>query len=147
MVRFAYKIQEPWLIFVIVTSPDAFGPEMVQRELARRDKIRDEILALPENRREAATHAEAERRRLWHDLKQAHRTEWETESTESQLSNGCSKTHRTETCRDRTRASEGPPTGGLASDSLQGVAAWRMWWKKKVSISIPLRSLRGNIRA
>ncbi|RYP14826.1 hypothetical protein DL765_006127 [Monosporascus sp. GIB2] len=57
-----------------VTSPDAFGPEMIQRKLARRDKIRDEILALPENQREAAIQAEDSRQRRWQDSRQAHRT-------------------------------------------------------------------------
>ncbi|KEZ43310.1 hypothetical protein SAPIO_CDS4754 [Scedosporium apiospermum] len=57
-----------------VTSPNAFDPEMVQRELARRDQIRDEILALPDNEREVATQAEAERQRRWQDLRQAHWT-------------------------------------------------------------------------
>jgi hypothetical protein len=138
---------KPWLIIVTVTSLNAFGPEMVQRELARRDQIRDEILALPENQREAAIQAEAERQRRWQDLRQAHRTRWGTASSVSQSSNGCSSTHRTETYRDRTQASEGPPTGEVAEDGLQGVAARRAWRKKKVSISIPLRSLRRSTRA
>ncbi|OIW26520.1 hypothetical protein CONLIGDRAFT_478787 [Coniochaeta ligniaria NRRL 30616] len=56
-----------------VTSPTAFGPGLVQRELARRDQIRDGILALPETEQEAASQAEAERRRRWQALRDEHR--------------------------------------------------------------------------
>src|SRR5436190_9617869 len=103
---------------------------MIQRELARRDQIRDEILALPVNQREAAIQAEAERQRRWQDLRQAHRTRWGIASSASQSPNGCSSAHRTETHRDRTQASEGPPTEGMAEDGLQGVAARKAWRKK-----------------
>ena len=147
MVSVACEIQEPWLIVVTATSPDAFGPEMVQRELARRDQIRDEILALPENQRETAAQAEAERQRRWQDLRQAHQTRWGIESTELQSSNGRGKTHRTETHRDRAQASEGPPTGGCLRTVFKGLLHGGRGGKKKVSISIPLRSLRRSTRA
>ncbi|KAL2834361.1 hypothetical protein BDW59DRAFT_156296 [Aspergillus cavernicola] len=46
-----------------LNSPDAFGHEKTQRELARRDKIRDEIQALPEDQQTAARLDESERQR------------------------------------------------------------------------------------
>ncbi|KAH8903254.1 hypothetical protein BR93DRAFT_857436, partial [Coniochaeta sp. PMI_546] len=64
-----------------VVSLNAFGPEMVQRELSRRDRIRDEILALPATQREAASQAEAERQRRWQALRDAHRQRWEAEAS------------------------------------------------------------------
>lgn len=49
---------------VLVTSPDAFSPPMVHRELARRDAIADGIAALPDAEQALAQQAEAERQRL-----------------------------------------------------------------------------------
>ncbi|KAK3369411.1 hypothetical protein B0T24DRAFT_506498, partial [Lasiosphaeria ovina] len=61
-----------------VTSPDAFGPSMMQTEWATRDRIRDEISALPEDQRDAARQAEAERQRQWEELRQGHQLRWKT---------------------------------------------------------------------
>jgi hypothetical protein len=41
-------------ILDLVNGPDAFEPEKVQRELARRDYIRDTISALPVDQQDAA---------------------------------------------------------------------------------------------
>ncbi|KAG2415574.1 hypothetical protein HFD88_006765 [Aspergillus terreus] len=102
-----------------VTSPDAFGPESVQRELARRDQIRDEILALHENQRKAATQAEAERQRRWEDLRQAHQTRWITASSASL------------------------PSEELSGNDLQGATTRSGFWKKKAGIRyVSFRSLR-----
>lgn len=106
-----------------VTSPDAFGPESVQRELARRDQIRDEILALHENQRKAATQAEAERQRRWEDLRQAHQTRWITAS------------------------SAGVPSQVIPGNGLQGAANRNDFWKKKAGIrSASFRFLRRSAR-
>lgn len=124
-----------------VASPNAFGPDMVRRELARRDLIRDEISALPENEREAAVQAEARRQHQWEDLRQAHQARWRTASSVLR-SSGHDNNHGTETDRDRTRASEGPPTEAVG-DCLHGAATGRELQKKKGSlISIALKSLR-----
>ncbi|KAL4794541.1 hypothetical protein BDV19DRAFT_193252 [Aspergillus venezuelensis] len=56
-----------------LNSPDAFSPENVQRELARRDKIRDEIEALPQDQQTAAKLDENERQRRWEALRQIQR--------------------------------------------------------------------------
>ncbi|KAL4805154.1 hypothetical protein BDV18DRAFT_141998 [Aspergillus unguis] len=101
-----------------VASADAFGPEMVQRELARRDQIRDEISALPQSEQEAANQAELERKHRWEETRQAHQTRGTSTSSVSQ-SSGHAGIHRTE------------------------AATRRQLWKEKVSkISIPLKSLR-----
>ncbi|KAI1739570.1 hypothetical protein F4680DRAFT_422004 [Xylaria scruposa] len=125
-----------------MTSPDAFSPEMIQRELARRDQIRDEILNLPENQREAATQAEAERQSRWQDLRQAHRTRGVIDSSVSQSLNWRNTIHRTEAYRNRTQPSQGPPTGQVAEDGLQGAAVRKAWWEEKVKVYIPLQFLR-----
>ncbi|GES58895.1 hypothetical protein ATEIFO6365_0003017800 [Aspergillus terreus] len=95
-----------------MASPDAFGPESVQRELARRDQIRDEILALDENKRKAATQAEAERQRRWEDLRQAHQTRWITAS------------------------SAGLPPEELSGNDLQGATTRSGFWKKKAGDAV-----------
>ncbi|KAL2208413.1 hypothetical protein CC79DRAFT_1366623 [Sarocladium strictum] len=59
-----------------LTSPDAFNDEKIQRELARRDQIRDEISALPLSEQEAATRAETERQLAWENHREAHRQGW-----------------------------------------------------------------------
>ncbi|KAL4784621.1 hypothetical protein BJX76DRAFT_356854 [Aspergillus varians] len=63
-----------------LNSPDAFGHEKTQRELARRDKIRDEIRALPEDQQTAAGIDELERQRRWEALRQIHRDRWNSQS-------------------------------------------------------------------
>ncbi|KAI0543700.1 hypothetical protein F4679DRAFT_90375 [Xylaria curta] len=123
-----------------LTSPYAFSPDMIQRELARRDQIRDEILNLPESQREAATQAEAERQRRWQNLRQAHRTRRGIDLSVSQSSNWRDTIHRTEAYRNRTQSSQGPPTG--PEDGLQRAAVRKAWWEKKVKVNIPLRFLR-----
>ncbi|KAL3462801.1 hypothetical protein BJX64DRAFT_258608 [Aspergillus heterothallicus] len=60
-------------------SPDAFGYAKIQRELARRDKIRDEIQALPHDRQAGVRLAEAERQRRWEALRQVHRDKWNSQ--------------------------------------------------------------------
>jgi hypothetical protein len=104
-----------------VTSLNAFSPEMVQRELARRDQIRDEILTLAETDREAARGAENERQRLWEISRQAHRARWAAAPSSSDLADGRGSTpnHRNresgyeacfgsvkEVARDRTLKSQ-----------------------------------------
>jgi hypothetical protein len=59
-----------------VTSPNAFDDEKIQRELATRDQIRDEIAALPLSEQEAANRAETERQLAWEDHREAHRQGW-----------------------------------------------------------------------
>ncbi|KAK4032542.1 hypothetical protein C8A01DRAFT_20385 [Parachaetomium inaequale] len=78
---------------VDVTSPDAFSPLMVQRELARRDAIRDAILGLPVADQPSAQQAEAERQRQWERWRTEHAQRWagigtpsSEESTASQVS-------------------------------------------------------------
>src|SRR6266699_3013777 len=140
MASAASDIQERGLP-ATVNSHHAFGPEMGQRELARRDQIRDEILGLPESQREAATQAETERQRRWQDLRQAHRIRWRAESSVSQSPNGRSSIHRTETYRDRPQALERTPTWEAAGDDRPRVAAQKAW-KQRVGVYIPLRFLR-----
>ncbi|RFU75425.1 hypothetical protein TARUN_6819 [Trichoderma arundinaceum] len=68
-----------------VASPSAFNPETIQRELARRDLIRDKILALPESQQEAAAQAESRRQMHWEALRHVHRARWATNPSAAQL--------------------------------------------------------------
>ncbi|CEL03159.1 hypothetical protein ASPCAL04316 [Aspergillus calidoustus] len=61
-----------------LTSLDAFDRERIQRELARRDRIRDEIASLPEDQRVAARLSESERQSRWEALRRVHRDRWST---------------------------------------------------------------------
>lgn len=51
---------------------------MVQRELARRDAIRDAISELPAREQRAAQEAEAERQRQWERGREEHERRWAT---------------------------------------------------------------------
>ncbi|KAL3459156.1 hypothetical protein BJX64DRAFT_265370 [Aspergillus heterothallicus] len=61
-----------------MTTPNAFSPNKIQRELARRDQIRDEIASLPEDKQSAARLDESERQRRWEELRRVHRARWNT---------------------------------------------------------------------
>lgn len=57
-----------------VTAQDAFGPGKVERELARRDRIRDEIRGIPDvQMRDAAAAAEQMRQQHWEAARRLHR--------------------------------------------------------------------------
>lgn len=67
---------------------DAFGPEKVQRELARRDHIRDEIMTLSDEQRSEAILKENERQHRWEDLRASHLRRLQSRITDVQPSNG-----------------------------------------------------------
>lgn len=125
-----------------VTSPNAFSPEMVQRELARRDHIRDEIFSLPEGGREAASQAEAERQHRWDDLRRAHRLRWEAGTSRTLSSLNQRDAQQIETQVSHLQILDGQ---AVISDTREQPAR-RKWWRKKMSISIPLRYFRNGSR-
>ena len=55
-----------------VTSNNPFTPEMVDRERARRDEIRDRINQIPIAQRNSDRIKEKERQRQWSELKRQH---------------------------------------------------------------------------
>ncbi|KAB5518666.1 hypothetical protein GE09DRAFT_1044492 [Coniochaeta sp. 2T2.1] len=114
------------LTTLAVTSPDAFGAEMVRRELWRRDLIRDSIKALPEDRREAAAQEEAERKRRWDELRETHRLRWASAGPST------------------TMSTEGVADAGTVTPSDKPQASWKPLFKKKKKdhVSIPLAQLR-----
>ncbi|KAL4878028.1 hypothetical protein BJY04DRAFT_121164 [Aspergillus karnatakaensis] len=63
----------------VVTSPNAFSYEMLQRELVRRDNIRDEIHNLPADKQEKARQDEVKRQQQW----QIHRDRWKAQTSSS----------------------------------------------------------------
>ncbi|KAJ5992080.1 hypothetical protein N7451_007804 [Penicillium sp. IBT 35674x] len=71
-----------------INSTDAFGDEKVQRELARRDHIRDKIMTLPEEQRNKAITSENERQRRWENLRESHSRRLQSRITDIQPSNG-----------------------------------------------------------
>lgn len=135
------QLQTALTNILAVMSPDAFGPEMIQRELARRDQIRDRILLLPVNQREEASQAEAERRRRWQDLRQAHKLRWEAGASGSSSSTGQGAAHRTASYAGSSQALTPSSSGEAAGDEAAEPHTRRTWWKKRASISIPLRYL------
>lgn len=125
-----------------VSSLDAFSPEMVSREVARRDLIRDKIGALPQSQREAASQAELERQRRWQALREAHRLRRAAGVSGSPSSTSQEPTHRTATDAGIPRALDRPPTGEADDDDPQGQPRQVKWWKKRVNVPIPLKYLR-----
>ncbi|KAK2595013.1 hypothetical protein QQS21_007267 [Conoideocrella luteorostrata] len=132
-----------------VNSPVAFTPDMIQRELVRRDQIRDEIMALSEYEQEAASEAEAERQRRWQDMREISRRRVGAESSSiPQCTNEHGDMHRTEIHRDQILESPARSTEAVVGDDLQRSVSRREMWKKRVRvISISLRHLRRNTRA
>lgn len=102
------------------TSPDAFTDEKVQRELARRDRIRDEINELPEDQRDTARLDEVERQRQWEQKRQIHRNTYHPQSTSQQTP---STPHRTEVVQGRIH----PETAGKFH-----LSTWKKRVKKKI---------------
>ena len=113
--------------FLIVTSPDAFSPTMVQRELARRDHIRDEISNMHAGLRGEAEAAEAERKRRWDELRNEHRQRWSGRSSESRSAN----------ISDASGSPEAAQRDGPGR---------REKWRKRVRVFIPLISFPGRGR-
>ncbi|KAK4125986.1 hypothetical protein N657DRAFT_709321 [Parathielavia appendiculata] len=68
------KLEEEGLIDV--TSPDAFSPLMVERELARRDAIRNLISGRTVSDQISAQQAEVERQRQWEHWRAEHALRW-----------------------------------------------------------------------
>ncbi|KAH8885874.1 hypothetical protein GQ53DRAFT_728464 [Thozetella sp. PMI_491] len=68
-----------------VISPDAFSPAMINREWARRDRIRDEISNLNENQKAAAQTAEARRQEQWERARAEVRQRWAQTQPRSQM--------------------------------------------------------------
>lgn len=76
-------LQPSILTLAAVNSPDAFSHEMIRKEVARRDLIRDQILELPMEQRQSATDAETERQRLWEQFRRAHQQNMRSVSSSS----------------------------------------------------------------
>lgn len=93
----------------LVNSPHAFSAEMIRKEVARRDIIRDRILELPEGQRESAFADELDRQSLWEQLRRAHDVR-----AESITATGLASASKTSKCSDSERAS------------------WRLWWMRRV---------------
>ncbi|PHH87374.1 hypothetical protein CDD83_8961 [Cordyceps sp. RAO-2017] len=126
--------------FFDVASPDVFSTEMVQRELARRDRIRDVIAALHEKQREAAARAEEERKRRWQDLRETHRARLAGQTPASPGSAERDSARRSQKHSRRGHIPGGPGRRGEAAAPFEGVALWRASWKERVGKSIFLRS-------
>ncbi|KAB5542729.1 hypothetical protein GE09DRAFT_1225644 [Coniochaeta sp. 2T2.1] len=95
-----------------VISADAFGPDTVRRELWRRDLIRDNIQALPEDQREAAAQAGAERKRHWDELREAHRLRWASADPSA-------------------TSTDGVADAGTVTPSDKAIASWKSLFKKQ----------------
>lgn len=126
------------MIMFIVNSPNIFSPEKIQRELARRDQIRDAISALPQDRRKAARRDEVKRQQRWEALREAHRTGLIWQSTTAQSSNKNSDIHRTEAYQSQIQA-ETPINHTHAKHKPQLITIWRSWWDKRIA-SLPSSS-------
>ncbi|KAI0873034.1 T-complex protein 11-domain-containing protein [Hypoxylon argillaceum] len=129
-----------------VTSQDAFSPAMINREWARRDRIRDEIEALDGNRRVQAEAAEEQRQDQWERIRVAHRQRWAQAQAPSASQPSASTTARPST----------PPQGNPHATASSGASPPlgqppppnnvppRFRWPKKSRVSIPLLPLRRN---
>ncbi|KAL3473023.1 hypothetical protein BJX99DRAFT_234339 [Aspergillus californicus] len=109
-----------------VNSPDAFSVENVQRELARRDKIRDEIRNLPEDLQVTARIDEMERQRRWQTLRQVHKERWKSQ-TSLDASTTISTAHRTE-----THSGQIPPPQALIVGTSQ--VPWKARWGQRMKV-------------
>ena len=119
------------MVMFIVNSPNSFSPEKIQRELARHDQIRDEISALPQDRRKAARRDEVKRQQRWEALREAHRTGLIWQSTTAQSSNKNSDIHGTEAYQSQIQA-ETPINHTHARHMPQLTTIWRTWWGKRI---------------
>ncbi|KAI1160262.1 T-complex protein 11-domain-containing protein [Nemania serpens] len=127
-----------------VISQDAFSPAMINREWARRDRIRDEIEALDDNRRAETEAAEAQRQDQWERARAAHRQRWAQAPSPSQLP--------ASTARRRNgspQSSNQAPAGSGARPPLDELSppenvSSRLRWPKRARISIPLLPIRRN---
>ncbi|KAI0102157.1 T-complex protein 11-domain-containing protein [Nemania sp. FL0031] len=127
-----------------VLSQGAFSPEMINREWARRDRIRDVIEALDETRRVEAEAAEERRQEQWERARVAHRQRWAQTPNPSQppastIARPSGPPQRnppvTTGSRGRTPSNQQPPPENASS---------RMRWPKRARVSIPLLPLRRN---
>ncbi|KAK0639684.1 hypothetical protein B0T16DRAFT_337399 [Cercophora newfieldiana] len=105
------------------TSPNAFGPAMIQKELAKRDEIRDSILALPEEQRDAARQAEMERQQQWEQLRRAHRARWQSATPNPTPSDASNQGK--------------PDQRGTESNPLE--PGRRTKWKDRMKLALPAR--------
>ncbi|KAK3295074.1 uncharacterized protein B0H64DRAFT_476429 [Chaetomium fimeti] len=129
------KPQEEGLIDV--TSPNAFSPLMVQRELARRDAIRDIMAGLPVAERASAQQAEVERQRQWEQWRAEHAQRWASTAGLGSRPLRPEPAMTAQTSQQVAAASSGR-TGVL-------VRAGRWAWKNCKVASIPLMPLRKRV--
>ena len=113
-----------------VNSPDAFGPKMIQRELARRDLIRDEIAVLSEDQQQATSHAEAARQQRWEELRKAHKTKWQAGALETRPG-----------AQSSGSVAE-PLSDGRTENNVLKTSLKDIWRSRKIGVTIPLRYLR-----
>ncbi|KAI0437241.1 hypothetical protein F4803DRAFT_556194 [Xylaria telfairii] len=124
-----------------VISQDAFSPAMINREWARRDRIRDEIEALDANKRAEAKAAEARRQEQWEKARAEHRRRWTQAQTPSHP-----RISTIERLGSSQPTSQRDPEGGTALGQLAppGNAMRHFRWLKRPRVSIPLLPLRRN---
>ncbi|KAI1112022.1 T-complex protein 11-domain-containing protein [Nemania sp. NC0429] len=128
-----------------VISQDAFSPAMMNREWARRDRIRDEIEALDESRRAEAEAAEARRQDQWERARAAHRQRWaqvpRPDHTPASTAGGRNGSPQGSSSQASAGSAARPPLN--QSPPPENVLP-RLRWSKRPRISIPLLPLRRN---
>ena len=120
---------------------------MIQRELARRDLIRDEIERLSADQQQAASQVEKVRQQQWEDSREAHRIKRQAGMLESPSLARHENVHGSEGQGAQSGGSVAEPLSeGRIESNASRASLKRFRWPRKISVSIPLRYLGRSSR-